>query len=248
MEGNPFVLKENPMYRAKTVLTQERNWKTIPRNPHYEGWSLSAKISRLASKMVRHSDEDEREADGAVHWNALKSTMTRGFRNDGAEKFTDSQWRNYNQEGSNKVRFEYCENSQNDLVNVRAIQGHSGTLSPELMNHVLPPPKWKDIENHKGSIFNMKSIMADGLIQEETNQEDRLYFLSTWPIGIRWWRRRVSWQHCQEINWCSKWKYDRDVVYWVELGDSQDLDCDFGRRSQMPSLCMEKCRQIAFSR
>ena len=151
MDKNPVVLKKNPKYRAQPVLTHERNWKIIPRYPNYQGWSLSAKISRLASKMVRHFDQDEREADGAVHWNSLKSILTRGFRKDGAEKFFRFPIGFFFQEGSNKIRFENCETSQTDLVYVRAIKGNSGGEAPsdELMNHVLLPPKWKDIIYHK---------------------------------------------------------------------------------------------------
>ena len=70
------------------------------------------------------------------------------------------------QEGSKKVRFEYCETSRKDLVYVRAIQGHSGgeTIAHDFMGHVLLPTGWKDIQNHKGCVFNMKSIVANGLI------------------------------------------------------------------------------------
>ena len=116
--------------------------------------------------MVRHFDQEDREAEGAEYGNALKSILTKRFRNDGAEKCTDSQWWNYTHKGSNRVRFECCETFQNDLVYVRAIQGHSGgeTIAPDLMNHVLLTLKWKDIMYHKGSIFNMKSIIADGLV------------------------------------------------------------------------------------
>ena len=164
LEKNPVTLKKNPMLFSKTLTVIGRPFQKI--RIMMDCLSLSAQISTLASKMVRHFDQDEREADGAAHWDALKSVWTRGFSRDGAEKFADSQWWNSFQKGTNKVRFEYCETSQNELVYVRAIQGHSGgeTLSREFMNHVLLPLKWKDIKYHKGSVFNMKSNMADGLI------------------------------------------------------------------------------------
>ena len=80
------------MHRATTILTQDRILKIVPRNPGYIGWSLSQQFSITASQMVRLFDQDERQADGAVRWNALKAVLTRGFRNRGADKFTDSQW------------------------------------------------------------------------------------------------------------------------------------------------------------
>ena len=64
------------------------------------------------------------------------------------------------------MRFEYCETFRKDLVYVRAIQGHSGgeTIAPDLMGHVLLSQGWTDIQNHKGCVFNMKSIVANGPI------------------------------------------------------------------------------------
>ena len=41
LETNPNILTEKPMFfTKKTILTQDRNWKIIPRNPDYSGWSL----------------------------------------------------------------------------------------------------------------------------------------------------------------------------------------------------------------
>ena len=37
-------------------------------------------------------------------------------------------------------------------------------MARDLMGYVLLPPGWKDILNHQGCVFNMKSIMANGLI------------------------------------------------------------------------------------
>ena len=42
--------------------------------------------------MVRNFDQDETQADGAVHWNALKAVLTRGSRDRGAGNFTGYQW------------------------------------------------------------------------------------------------------------------------------------------------------------
>ena len=59
----------------------------------------------MTSKMVRHFDQDERQTDGAVHWDSLKSVLVKGFRRNGAENFPDSEWIDHIQQGSNKVNF-----------------------------------------------------------------------------------------------------------------------------------------------
>ena len=119
----------------------------------------------MASKMVRHFDQDERQTDGAVHGDSLKSLLVKGFRKNGAENLSDSEWIDHIQQGSNKVRFEHCETSQKDLENIRAMQCHSGraTISPDLMGHVSLPLGWKEFICHEGCSFNMKSIMEHGL-------------------------------------------------------------------------------------
>ena len=40
----------------------------------------------MVSKLLRHSDQDERETDGAVHWDTIRAKLLRGFREDGAEE------------------------------------------------------------------------------------------------------------------------------------------------------------------
>ena len=70
---------------------------------------------------------------------AIKSELVQGFKDKGAEKFSESQWLDHLYNGSNKVRFEYCETSQKALTYIRAIQGHSGGIATDLMGHVLLP-------------------------------------------------------------------------------------------------------------
>ena len=50
---------------------KERHWKSIPANESYKYRSLSATISNILMNLLRHYDQDEREIDGAVHWNTI---------------------------------------------------------------------------------------------------------------------------------------------------------------------------------
>ena len=84
----------------------------------------------------------------------------------GTEKFSESEWIDQINNGSTKVRFDYCETCQKSLAYIRSIQGHSGkeTISPELMGHVLLPQRWKEFIFHEGCSFHVKSILEHGLI------------------------------------------------------------------------------------
>ena len=75
---------------------------------------------------MRHYDQDERETDGEVHKNTVNPKLLKDFEDKGARKFSDKEWLQHVYEGSNKTRFEYCENSKNSLIYIRAIQGHTG--------------------------------------------------------------------------------------------------------------------------
>ena len=89
------------------------------------------------------------------------------------------------------------------------------------MNHVLLTLKWKDIMYHKGSIFNMKSIIADGLVPGgkrikqncfspldpfESDDEDEDY--------------HDHMKIPRNVHYCSKWKNDQDAFFLV---DAQEL-------------------------
>ena len=68
--------------------------------------------------------------------------------------------------GSNNTRIQYCKNSHDALLYIRAIQGHTGgdAIALELMGHVLIPLKWKEFLFHRGCSFYVKSILEAALI------------------------------------------------------------------------------------
>ena len=41
----------------------------------FKGKSLSTAISKLVMRCVRHYDQEERETDGAVHWDTIKPKL-----------------------------------------------------------------------------------------------------------------------------------------------------------------------------
>ena len=92
--------------------------------PSYSERSLSSSISKMVSKLIRHFDQEERQTDGAVHWDTIKPVLEKGFRSHGVESFSETQWIEHIYKGSNKVRFEYCDFSEN--INVHSCD--SGTF------------------------------------------------------------------------------------------------------------------------
>ena len=59
--------------------------------------------------MVRHHDQDERETDGARHWDGVLTVLRGKFRNQLEEEFTDEDWLHCFYLGSIKTRPEICE-------------------------------------------------------------------------------------------------------------------------------------------
>ena len=89
-------------------------------------------------RLVNHYDQDERDSDGAVHQHTVKSKLIREFGSRGARDFLERDWPQQVYEGNDTTSFEYCVNSENSLMYIRAIQGHTGgnMIAPELMGQV----------------------------------------------------------------------------------------------------------------
>ena len=139
-------------------------------------------------RLVRRYDQDERETDGAVHWNSMGPKLRKPFRKAGGQQFSDSDWLQYIYEGSNKTRFQYCQNSRNILLYIRAIQGHTGgnLIAPELMGHVAIPYKWKEFLFHRGCSFDVTLILRSGLIaaRRQSNEgRQTIFFTPLNPFG-----------------------------------------------------------------
>ena len=75
-----------PVYHTREViLVGERKWNDIPASRSCNGESLSAEISKIVMRLVRHYDQDEREIDGAVHWNFVGPKLRDAFKKDGGK-------------------------------------------------------------------------------------------------------------------------------------------------------------------
>ena len=88
-----FEIQTNPVYCSKEVIpVEERKWNDVLAYKKFKGNTLQAEITKLVMRSGRRYDQDERETDGAVHWNSMGLKLRRAFQKAGGQKFSDSDW------------------------------------------------------------------------------------------------------------------------------------------------------------
>ena len=87
-----YIREQKSIYIKKEIPKEERIWTTILGCQKSKGHSFETRISKCVTKKVRHHDQDEREADGAMHWDGVFSVWKGKFRNQLEKEFTDEDW------------------------------------------------------------------------------------------------------------------------------------------------------------
>ena len=118
--------KSKSIYIKKEISNEDRIWTAFPVYQKCKRDSFETRISKCVTNMVRHHDQDEREADGAMHWDFILPILKGRFRSQLELEFTDEDWLHCFYLGSVKTRFEICKDEHGHLRYIRAIQGHSG--------------------------------------------------------------------------------------------------------------------------
>ena len=126
--------------------------------------------------------------------------------------------------GGNKKIFQYCTDpSRQEILYLRALQGHSGrnSIDPSLQDNVLIPNDFFEYIYHIGCAINLHSITNSGLIPGGQNSSKRqtVLFTSVDPMNkecrdpdkIDLDAPRVAWYHQK------KWKKHQNAVYWVDI-------------------------------
>ena len=146
-------LRAKSIYVKKEIPKEDRIWTFIPGCPKCKRDSLETRISKCVTNMVRHNDQDERETDGARHWDGVLSVLNGKFRNQLEKEVTDDDWLHCFYLVIIQTRFEICKDENGELRYIRAIQGHSGgmIISPRLMNYVMIPRQMETIYLSRGS-------------------------------------------------------------------------------------------------
>ena len=145
----------------------------------FPAWS----VSKIVTKVSRHHGF-HREDDGAIDWNSLLPKLRRDFEKEDVGSFSNSQWLDLLHRGSNKKRFQYCLDSNGNLIHLRAIQGHSGgtTVDPALLDNIEIPVGWKEYQYHVGGPLTSHSILQAELIAggKDTEKDGRLSSPQLW--------------------------------------------------------------------
>ena len=234
--SNPASIhpKAKSIYIKKEIFKEDRIWTIIPGCQHCTRNSFETRISKCVTNLVRHHDQDEREADGAMHWDVILPVLKGRFKKQLVKEFTDEDWHHCLHLGSFKTRFENLENEHGELMYIRAIQGHSEgmIISPRLMNYLLIPDKLKRFINHVGRARDQYSIAEVGLVargKEGKEGRQTIFFTPLDPINSDADKSEsiTDIKKPRKVLYQIRWKPEQDAVYWIHLSTAQDAGLEF---------------------
>ena len=113
---------EPAVYSPSIIPMNARNWVDFEPGNH----SLSAyEVSKKVIHLLRHSQQVQREEDGAVHFWRMKENLQNPFPQ--SIHWSDNRWKACLAAGGGaKRRYQYCTDGSGIIVYLRALQGHSG--------------------------------------------------------------------------------------------------------------------------
>ena len=205
---------------TRTVPICERCWTDIEPGTYS---NIAFPVSKRLTTLLRHGHLP-REEDGAIEFWRLKGYLRNEFEN--SQNWSDQKWKSTMAKGGgNKKRFQYCtDSSGQEILNLRALQGHSGRnpIDPSLQDNVLIPNSFFEYIYHVGCAISLHSITNSGLIpggqnssrERQTvfftavNSMDKehkdLYELDSTKPRLAWYKQKT-------------WKRHQDTMYWVDI-------------------------------
>ena len=158
-------------HSPKIIPMNTRNWIDIePGESSFSAYEVSKKVIHL----LRHSQQVQREDDGAVHFWRIKENLQNQFPQ--SIHWSDDRWKACFAAGEGaKIRFQYCTDDSGIIVYFRALQGHSGRnlIVPSLQDNVVIQNGFFQQLYHIGCAFNLHSIINNGLILGGQNSSKR---------------------------------------------------------------------------
>ena len=206
-------------YSPSIIPMNERKWIDIDTgNSPLSAYEISKKVIHL----LRHSQTEQREEDGAVQFWRIKNYLQSQFPQ--VLYWSDDRWKACLAGGGGaKRRYQYCTDVSGIIVYFRALQGHSGRnlIDPSLQDNVVIQSGFFQHIYHIGWAFNLHSIINNGLIPGGQNSSNRqtVFFLPIDP-------RDKGHQDPAQIDFTvprraqylhSAWKKHKDAVYWVDI-------------------------------
>ena len=158
-----------------------RNWIDIePGKYSFSDYEVSKKVTHL----LLHSQQVNREEDGAVHFWRIKENLQSQFPH--SPHWSDGRWKVcLAGGGGDKKRFQYCTDASGTIVYFRALQGHSGRnlIDLSLQDNVIIQSNFFQYIYHVGCAFNLHSIISSGLILggQSSSKRQTVFFL---PVDL----------------------------------------------------------------
>ena len=179
-------------------------------------------ISKKVVHLLRHSQQVQREEDGAVHFWRMKENLQNPFPQ--SIHWSDDRWKACLAAGGGaKRRFQYCTDDSGVIIYFRALQGHSGRnlIDRSLQANVVNPIGFFQYIDHIGCGFNLHSIINSGLIPggQNSSKGQTVFFPLVDP-------RDKSHEDLDEIDLNvprraqylhNAWKKHQHTVYWVDI-------------------------------
>ena len=210
-------------------------------------------VSKNLINLLRHGSLP-REDDGAIEFWRLKDYLRNEFEL--SQHWSDEKWKSKMAGGGgNKKIFQYCTNpSGQEILDLRALQGHSGRnlMDPSLQDNVLIPNDFFEYIDHVGCAINLHSIINSGLIPGGQNLSRRqtVFFLLVNPMDkehkdpetVDLKAPRLA-QYMQNA-----WKKHQNTVYWVDIRLAQNKGLKFYQTrsnaiilyNTLPACCIPK--------
>ena len=164
-----------------TIPIHERRWIDIePSKQDLASYDLSKKVINL----LRNNQTLQREEDGALKLYRIKFYLRNHHSQ--IQNWSDDRWKACLAAGGGfKRRYQYCSDHLGTIVYLRALQGYSGNnlIGPTLQDNVLIGPGVFPYIYHVGSIFNLYSIVSNGMVPGGQNLSRRqtVFFLPVDP-------------------------------------------------------------------
>ena len=145
------LLRRDRYGHTIVVSIYQQKWKDIPAVDYVDKGSLSYRVSKVMTKILRHN-ESYREYDGAIDWHTLLPMLCLDYECANTWKWTNPEWLNLLHTGCDRQRFQYWLNSDCLIDYIRVIQDHSGGTKddPSMLVNVVISYKWSEYFYHVG--------------------------------------------------------------------------------------------------
>ena len=202
-----------------TIPLRERRWIDIePSKQDLDSYDLSKKVINL----LRHNQTLYQEEDGAIEFCKMKFHLR--DHHSQIQNWSDDRWKAcLTADGGSKRRYQYCSDNLGTIIDLRALQGHSGSnlIDPTSQDNVLIGPGIFPYIHHVGCTFNLYSIISNGLVLGGQNFSRRqtVFFLPVDPINES--HRDPEYTDFSAPRLAQymhkAWEKHQDAVFWVDI-------------------------------